>query len=46
MRRAAMFFLVPLSVLLLALLVGVFLDHAGTGPRRERRHDRPPFDAW
>jgi hypothetical protein len=41
-----MCFLVPLGVLLLALVVGVFVDHAGTGPRRERRHDLPPSDAW
>jgi hypothetical protein len=41
-----MFFLVPLSVLLLALVVGVFLDHAGSGPRREQQRNRPPFDAW
>jgi hypothetical protein len=41
-----MCFLVPGFVLLLALLIGIFLDHTDARRRRETRCDVPPLDRW
>ena len=41
-----MCFVVPGCVLLLALLVGIILDHGGARKRRDTRPHVPPFDAW